>query len=55
MAIKRKFAPAFLTASIAVALLGGCGPTNGQGDAASRASSAAQAPDADSILALLGL
>jgi len=47
---KRKFAPAFLTASIAVALLGGCGPT-GQVDNAARSATSAEAPEADGVSA----
>ena len=43
----RKLSSAFLTASIAVALLGGCSPT-GQPDPAAQSSST-QAPDADSV------
>lgn len=50
MFTKRKLAPAFLTASIALALLGGCGPT-GQADTSGQAAASAEAPEAGSISA----
>lgn len=50
MVTKRKLAPAFLTASIAIALLGGCGPT-GQADSAHQAAASAEAHEAGSVSA----
>lgn len=51
MDITRKFPRAFLAASLAVALLGGCGPTSGPADTAARSAAAAEAPEADGVSA----